>query len=792
MGRLMGCFRKNVEAPQTCSTHPSIEGSRPEHRSLGKGDLILAINSETNPQFPNSAGANATIVGGHTPLHQAAAMGQKDVVDALLLKGNLNVGVATSDGITALHIAAYRGHEMIVTALLPWYSRNPAADVNARDKKMGRTALHYAVEGGHLRIVEVLSKFPGIDICPENSQNLTPLFMALSQRRGDCSLPLVRTLIDAEPDQVSRALSPHAMLIDDSTWLQSCLTELFTSDAVLQNVSGVRPKEESGTSEQENRNKFREIEEERRRTDRSTSPGDWERISNVRVANVDWQRTYSPKSTTEEELDRYKKYKCPVAGHTVLHVAATQNNAEVLSHVLSNCPSANVNILTADGSGMTPLHCAIRADSTESIDVLMSHPDVDVNARLKSRVDLALPPWTELTVRTWWSRKKSEPFRFYKATCVSDTPLHLAIRCCSSRTLRRIGMQFCNHPRFQPSIYNESGCNSLDLAWLRSSCSLHYGNSSVDLHSFLDTLERQPGNELLMNEVNSLKKRSQRVVIFALAAAMLIGGMTISSLLKPPFDAATGSNARAVRFFWVYDCMSFYFSIYTILYCLGTIITTWQHTQRITGGINTTSTSLRVFFDLDYAQLLICVFFCFVTKAGSLIGASLANLPPDSRTPVMMVYVILGLLLVLIQAVHSLDSMVKNAGLPIVFCVVSGVGCLISGDFDTWTLDSLTLVIIVVNILLLLIMTIDSVVKNSALYLVLKAGVETQFHDLHNLLLGLVYWCPRQLLCLPCRPRRDIPLDQNMFITLIKLAILPIHVFVIMGITWYTFITDTG
>ncbi|BBN06529.1 hypothetical protein Mp_3g21930 [Marchantia polymorpha subsp. ruderalis] len=76
------------------------------------------IEETVFPQLRNSASANATTVGGFTPLHHAAAKGQKDVVDKILLDGNLNVEVATSDGITALHIAAYGGHETIVTSLL--------------------------------------------------------------------------------------------------------------------------------------------------------------------------------------------------------------------------------------------------------------------------------------------------------------------------------------------------------------------------------------------------------------------------------------------------------------------------------------------------------------------------------------------------------------------------------------------------------------------------------------------------------------------------------------------------
>ncbi|BBN18460.1 hypothetical protein MPTK1_8g02680 [Marchantia polymorpha subsp. ruderalis] len=588
-------MEQKIEDSQEGSTYLLSEGSQPEQRSLGNGDLFLAINVETVRQLPNSAGANATTVGGFTELHHAAAQGKKDKVDAILIEGNLKVEVATSDGITALHIAAYGGHETIVTSLLHWYGKNPGADVNARDNVLGRTALHYAVGGGHQRVVEELIKFPGIDICPEDSvQNLTPLLMEVMKPKGVCSLVIVSTLIDARTDQINRAVCTEARLIDDLPWLLSCPIKLFPSDDVLQKFSSARPKEDFGTSNQKNRNKYREIEENRRRTDGSLLESKWKKMGTVDRQRLDAELMIL------EDMDRYLKYECSMAGHTIFHLAATQDNAEVLSHLLSNCTSANVNILTADGNGMTPLHCAIRAESTETFLVLMSHREVDVNAVLKSTVNLALPPWTELRLHSWWTRKESERFRFYEATCVSDTPLHLAIRCCRSFTLRRMVMKFCNHPRFQPSIYNESGVLPLDLAWLRSSCSLQFGNSSVHLQSVLDMLERQRGNQPLMNEVNSMKTGALNSVNAVLVAAALLGGVTFSAMLQPPTDK------RVKLFFWLTDCMCFYFSMYTIMCCLGTSKTMQQHRHlHITRVLtDTTCTSVRVFYVRKQAQLV--------------------------------------------------------------------------------------------------------------------------------------------------------------------------------------------
>ncbi|BFI41788.1 hypothetical protein MPTK2_8g02600 [Marchantia polymorpha subsp. ruderalis] len=737
----------------------------------------------------NRAGANET-----AGLHEAAAKGNEDEVLKILAVGKQKIDVATSDGHTALHLAAYGGYETIVTSLLHWYRENPTADVNARDEVLRRTPLHYAVGGGHQRVVEELIRFPGIDICPEDSvQNLTPLLMEVMKPKGVCKLAMVRTLIDACPEQINRAVGPDEKLIDILTWRKHCPIELFPSDHVLLKVSGARFfRRELVSSEQEDRKsgKYRKIEELRRRTDGSLSKGEWEEKNTLERQELqetsmiqDTEKQYlftstmfSDRKTDSKEdrvIDHYLTYNCSMEGHTIFHLAAAQDNAEVLSHLL-NCPKANVNILTADGSGMTPLHCAIRVESMETFDILVSHPEVDVNAVLKSTVDLARPlwseqtstvdrarpqwteltstgdlarpQWTELTLHSWWTREKSKRFRFYEATCVSDTPLHLAVRCCSSLTLRTMVMKFCNHRQFQPSIYNDSVVLPLDLAWLRSSCSLQFGNSSIQLQLVLDMLERQPGNEPLMNEVNSMKHGAQNSANAVLVAAALLGGVTFNALLQPPFGNEFPYNARAVRFFWTYDCMSFYFSMYTILSCLGTTITTQQNTQRITGGslnttstqritggsLYTTSTSLRVFFAHEQAQLVVPLIFCVVTGVGAFVGAGYGNLPPDTQT-LMTVCTILGSLLVFTQAFRRIFYTFK-------------------------------------------------------LYRDVKVGVKNRFDHLWYLVKGVFIEAPRRLICMPCNNRgisHDIPLDQKDFSSEMKSLNLVIHVWAIVGVTIY-------
>ena len=159
------------------------------------------------------------VVEGCTPLWAAAASGCLDVVK-LLIERNADVDSRTSTGSTPLRAAAHEGHLDIVRCLV-----ESGADVNARNDckeestplvtyyhglfsgngmlsvidnyriqqcKVGRTALHDAVERGHLKIVsdhELLAL--GASQLP-NGLGLTPLLYACDE----CSIEMVEHIIN--------------------------------------------------------------------------------------------------------------------------------------------------------------------------------------------------------------------------------------------------------------------------------------------------------------------------------------------------------------------------------------------------------------------------------------------------------------------------------------------------------------------------------------------------------------------------------------------------------------------
>lgn len=91
--------------------------------------------------------------GGHTPLMEAAGIGNKDIVAALRLS-NASLNSVDDFGNTALHYAAYHGHLSAVHELL---KGNPRRDIK---NSYGHTAASYAASNKHKAIADLLNRGP--------------------------------------------------------------------------------------------------------------------------------------------------------------------------------------------------------------------------------------------------------------------------------------------------------------------------------------------------------------------------------------------------------------------------------------------------------------------------------------------------------------------------------------------------------------------------------------------------------------------------------------------------------
>lgn len=135
----------------------------------------------------------------------------------------------------------------------------------------------------------------------------------------------------------------------------------------------------------------------------------------------------------EDALDRLRSRRVSVAGHTAVHLAASQDNVEVVSYLLQQ---RDVDTNAADHDyGMTPLHCAVRTGAVRTVKALcrVSNLDskVDVNAQLAHG-----GPIPRIRVVT---RAK------HRVLQEGDTALHLAIRYGSRAQAHNIALRGAGH-----------------------------------------------------------------------------------------------------------------------------------------------------------------------------------------------------------------------------------------------------------------------------------------------------------------------------------------------------------
>ena len=123
------------------------DGMSALHWAAARGDAELA-------DMLILAGANiaaVTRIGQYTPLHLASKAGSAPLVNALI-KGGADVNMrATTSGATSMHLAASAGNADVINALA-----NAKADVNAKELEAGQTPLIFAAGLNQVAAVKAL------------------------------------------------------------------------------------------------------------------------------------------------------------------------------------------------------------------------------------------------------------------------------------------------------------------------------------------------------------------------------------------------------------------------------------------------------------------------------------------------------------------------------------------------------------------------------------------------------------------------------------------------------------
>src|SRR3979490_357066 len=142
-----------------------------EKGQLEMAKLLIAKGADAKARTPN----------GETVLHAAAMIESTSLMTALIEAG-AEINLVNRDGETPLHWAAMTGTFLAVKALA-----DAGADLDARDARVGNTALHAAVSHDDLVLIHyLLSKNVRTDI--RNNADLTALELAKVRGRGSVKL----------------------------------------------------------------------------------------------------------------------------------------------------------------------------------------------------------------------------------------------------------------------------------------------------------------------------------------------------------------------------------------------------------------------------------------------------------------------------------------------------------------------------------------------------------------------------------------------------------------------------
>ncbi|KAK7866658.1 hypothetical protein R5R35_000274 [Gryllus longicercus] len=181
--------------------------------------------------FPGSKEDNFVVLA----LHCAAVEGNSEGLDELLGLADINVNVTNKHGVTAAHIAAGQGHDMVLTLLqarganlyaiddhgdtpLMWAARHGQAEtmkmlVNigvtiSCQNKEGDSPLHYASSRGHLDCLRVLVD-AGASLDLANNCGATALHQALAKRQSHCAMFLLHSGADIDLQDVAGETPIH-------------------------------------------------------------------------------------------------------------------------------------------------------------------------------------------------------------------------------------------------------------------------------------------------------------------------------------------------------------------------------------------------------------------------------------------------------------------------------------------------------------------------------------------------------------------------------------------------------
>lgn len=307
---------------------------------------------------------NAENRDGLTALRVAAARGHTDVVRLLL--ADPHVGVNTPDreeGYTALHLAAAKGHTDVVRLLLA----DPRVEVNT-PSSAGMTALHFAASFGNAEVVQLLLADPRVEVTVNapNNRGVTALHFAAARGHVEVLRLLMdnpRVDVNATDSYGNTAL--HVAAARDHAEMVQLLLD---KEGVKVNATNSAGDTALDLAETRGHGAVISLLEEDSRT--LDSSGNNQLMLAAREGDTELVRKILEKGRVGINAKNHD-------GQTALHLAARFGHANVV-RLLLNTDGVDVNAY--DNSGDTPLHFAARNGHIDMVRLLLETASIDVNA----------------------------------------------------------------------------------------------------------------------------------------------------------------------------------------------------------------------------------------------------------------------------------------------------------------------------------------------------------------------------------------------------------------------------
>ncbi|CAK9275451.1 unnamed protein product [Sphagnum jensenii] len=486
---------------------------------------------------------NATDILSRSALHYIAEEGSVKMLRRLLEKCPTGTSVTGVDchGFTPLHLAVRRGRTGVVELLLtvPGMDANVAATVNASTPSglkpwepdhldlcrpdlfskapkevptaANLTPLHFAAMDGHTEIVDLLLNWEGIHVAPLDTKGLSPFDYSIQNGHSGVLKLLLENI--GEP-------------------FTFCYEWLGPLDHSIQkgHLEVVKLLLEKGEP---------------------FTPLNYEKQMSMFENLLDVAKEHKQKEIAIHLLDTLGLRTQPFAQTStqfcnqqsvLLAVAARENHFKIIRHVLNWYPevdpNASIELVAEQNLVASPLHFAALGGHVEAVRELLLHHNLDVNAEdNKNRTPLLCAI-------------KENKLGVVKALCFDDPEKR--IRATEEYTDGRTPIQ----------IATEANMKEIEKVLLER----------PEVKDFVDRLYRD--RQVLVDAANAL-----------LVGAALIASVTFAGWLQPPlgyipdyefsqpFPAppqtpesyAAVKNHATVKAFWVFNSLSFFFAIATVL-----------------------------------------------------------------------------------------------------------------------------------------------------------------------------------------------------------------------------------